>query len=712
MKNQRMILPSTGMVTIVLTILIFSCTKRPVILFDFNQDFDVSKVETTEGMKISLTDEKALRMEKGTVRQYRPSLVLKAPEGNWDLSGYESISIEVKNVGKEPHSVNCIINNPGDPPLPVGYIYEDIDVVTEGALLLWPGEEGFLKLPLIREQWADQEIDIIGMRGHPPVKRAKDLTNVNQIVVYIQKADKPFEVVIDNIRTEGLYKAPEEVQELKDFFPMIDEFGQYRHKEWPGKTHSLEELLAHGETEEMDLVSYPGPENWDQYGGWASGPQLEATGFFRVEKHEGKWWLVDPEGRLFWSHGICVVGRVQTTTITDREYMYSFLPPKDSPLGQFYEFTNTRRGYYKDYDSFGIYSYQQANMFRKYGQEWLEKDKEQTFRRMRSWGLNTCAGWSNRDYYERRQCPYTRSVSTGDCKIIEGYGISEGKGFPDPFDPSLRQILHEQLLEERGHSLNDPWCIGFFVDNELNWGWDGISLAIGTLRSPAVQPAKMEFVNDLRSRYQTIANLNEAWGSDFVSFNALLETTDLPDLDKAHHDLAAFYAKIAETYLQACREEVKRVAPNQLYFGCRFWSLNLAVAEAASKYCDAVSFNRYYYTIENFSLPGDIDLPLMFSEFHFGALDRGMLHPSLRQTKDQKQRAEIYKQFVQSALRYPNAIGTHWFQFRDQETTGRVGDGENYQLGFVDICDKPYEETIQASREIGYNMYEYRFSNH
>ena len=701
-----------GLVIISFTILVFSCTERSVILFDFNQDFDISKVERSEGMKISLTDEKALRLENATVRQYRPSLVLKAPEGNWDLSGYENITIEVKNVGTEPHSVNCIINNPGDPPLPTGYVYEDIDVVTEGALLLWPGEEGVLKLPLLREQWAEKEIEIIGMRGHPPVKRVKDLTNVNQIVVYIQKADKPFEVVIDNIRAEGLYKAPEEAQELQNFFPMIDEFGQYRHREWPGKTHSLEELLAHGEMEERDLISNPGPENWDQYGGWASGPQLEATGYFRVEKHEGKWWLVDPEGRLFWSHGICVVGGVQTTTITDREYMYSFLPPKDSPLGQFYEFTNTMRGYYKDYDSFEIYSYHQANMFRKYGQDWLEKDKEQTFRRMRSWGLNTCAGWSNRDYYEMRQAPYTVSVSTGGSRIIEGFGISEGRGFPDPFDPGFRQVLRETLAEEKGHSLGDPWCIGIFVDNELNWGWDGFSLTIGTLKSPATQPAKQEFINDLRTRYRTITSLNDEWGSDYSSFIALLEDTIPPDMKKAHGDLATFYGKIADAYLGVCCQEVKRVAPDQLYFGCRFWSVNLAVAEAASKYCDAVSFNRYYYTIDNFSLPGDIDMPLMFSEFHFGALDRGMLHPSLRQTKDQNHRAQIYIQFIQSALRNPNAIGTHWFQFRDQETTGRVGDGENYQLGFIDICDRPYEETIQACREIGYGMYEYRFANH
>jgi len=42
--------------------------------------------------------------------------------------------------------------------------------------------------------------------------------------------------------------------------------------------------------------------------------------------------------------------------------------------------------------------------------------------------------------------------------------------------------------------------------------------------------------------------------------------------------------------------------------------------------------------------------------------------------------------------------------------TGR-GDGENYQIGLVDICYNPYMEMIAALREIVYNMYKYRVSS-
>ena len=42
-----------------------------------------------------------------------------------------------------------------------------------------------------------------------------------------------------------------------------------------------------------------------------------------------------------------------------------------------------------------------------------------------------------------------------------------------------------------------------------------------------------------------------------------------------------------------------------------------------------------------------------------------------------------YGHYVSEALEHPAVVGTHWFQYRDQMVTGR-GDGENYQIGFVD----------------------------
>jgi hypothetical protein len=80
-----------------------------------------------------------------------------------------------------------------------------------------------------------------------------------------------------------------------------------------------------------------------------------------------------------------------------------------------------------------------------------------------------------------------------------------------------------------------------------------------------------------------------------------------------------------------------------------------------------------------------------------------MFHTGLKPTASQEERAASYRDYVSGALRNPHIVGTHWFQYQDQATTGR-GDGENYQIGLVDVCDAPYSETIAAVREVGYAL--------
>jgi len=39
-----------------------------------------------------------------------------------------------------------------------------------------------------------------------------------------------------------------------------------------------------------------------------------------------------------------------------------------------------------------------------------------------------------------------------------------------------------------------------------------------------------------------------------------------------------------------------------------------------------------------------------------------------------------------------------WFQWIDQPPTGR-SDGENYNIGFLDVTDRPYKELVDAVKE-------------
>ena len=102
------------------------------------------------------------------------------------------------------------------------------------------------------------------------------------------------------------------------------------------------------------------------------------------------------------------------------------------------------------------------------------------------------------------------------------------------------------------------------------------------------------------------------------------------------------------------------------------------------------------------------DKPYIIGEFHFGALDRGMFHTGLVSVEDQNERAQAFTDYVSDCLAHPNIVGCHWFQYTDSPTTGRSFDGENYQIGFTDVCDTPYPELIKASRAIGEKLYQAR----
>src|SRR5262249_49071107 len=49
--------------------------------------------------------------------------------------------------------------------------------------------------------------------------------------------------------------------------------------------------------------------------------------------------------------------------------------------------------------------------------------------------------------------------------------------------------------------------------------------------------------------------------------------------------------------------------------------------------------------------------------------------------------------------RKPDVVGAHWFQFYDHPPGGRVGDGEDYDFGLVDVQDRPYDELLAALAE-------------
>jgi hypothetical protein len=687
--------------------------------------FDASRAMDTA----VATPEASIQRDGSTVRvrvaksNSRPGVNFQPQTGGWDMTGLGYVEARVKNIGSRTLNVHLALDDPR------ANRTERKGCVIHSASIP-PGKVETLKVTITSQPPKVLEMAFRGMRAAPGGIGSRqsgslDPNNVVRISVYVYHPGADYEYEVSELRAGGApaFPLPER---LEDLFPMIDRFGQYVHKDWPGKIHSENDLARQREQEAADLAAHPGPKGRNQYGGWLDGPQLEATGRFRVAKWHDKWWLVDPDGRLFWSHGLVrVTWSCGYTPITGRRFLFADLPTSDSPFAPFYgRSTWAIRGLYER--GAETYNFTGANLLRKYGPHWPEAFSDVTHRRLRSWGLNTMANCSQPAIYLERKTPYTATVyslnsppedtpgGTGYVatiheggRVIEAASGGWGK-FPDVFDPSFKATLIKEVAQHKGKAVGDPWCLGYFLGNELTWGRDETWLASAVLKSPADQPAKKVLVGDLQQKYTSIENLNAAWGTNYASWDTLLRSTTAPDVRKARADLATFLDKTADAYFRQCREAVKEIDPEGLYLGCRFagWA-NDRIFRAAAQYSDVISVNRYAESVADLRLPSGIDKPVVIGEFHFGALDRGKFHASLRPVADQQARGAAYDKYVRSALENPWIVGTHWHQYGDQATTGR-DDGENFQNGFVDICDTPYAETIEACRQIGYELYEVR----
>ncbi|MBD3176037.1 MAG: beta-agarase [Armatimonadia bacterium] len=668
-------------------------------LYDFEPPFDTEPIETTD---VQLSTEEVdgdrwLVLETGHEAEW-PGIVLPGPEGAWDLKEFDRVELDVVNTGDNRVNAMIRVDNPGA---------DGANHCVQVGVELAPGESGTIVAPLpFMPRGPDGEpLDLFGMRGYPGAPKGFsdfDPSNTTQVLVFVPRPTEDHRFRVNDLRAVGDGAAM--TVDPEEFFPLIDRFGQYIHRDWPGKTGSEEDLIEAREREAEEIAAEPRPDSWNEWGGWADGPQLDATGFFRTEKVDGKWWLVDPSGRLFISHGVdCVGGWGDNTPIDDREHWFRGLPEEGDPLAAYYGRAHARHGHYAG-RSMRTFDFGAANLHRKYGEDWHGAFADRTHERLASWGINTIANWSDLQIGLMDRTPYVATIHF-DGKVLEG---SEGywAQFRDVFDPSFDEALESAASWNGERTGGDPWCLGYFVDNEISWGSE-TALAEATLTSPATQVAKQVFIEDLRAKYGEVSELNEAWDADHASWDALLESTDVPATDAAREDLLAFNAKTAETYFRKVRDAVKSVAPDQLYLGCRFAWVNDQVARIAAEYCDVVSYNLYMRSVEDFRFPGP-DVPLIIGEFHFGALDRGLFHTGLVSVESQEARAELYREYVRGMLRHPQFVGCHWFKYRDEATTGRPLDEENYQIGFVDICDRPYSETIAAVREIGRTMYEYR----
>lgn len=424
-----------------------------------------------------------------------------------------------------------------------------------------------------------------------------DLKNVEAMSVVM---DYPLNRPTLEIRSVSLSKTDAGSEFIEpDKLPVLDEFGQWAHADWPRKIRSREQLEKELADEEQAFG--PGDFGFCKYGGYAN-TKATATGFFRVEQIGGKWWFVDPDGHLFLSTGSNGMGGRRTEAGVSRD---------------------------------------------------------KTVARMEAWGLTTIGNWSSVSPSDTQRKAYVMTFS-GPRTQTSFLGMQDV--YSDEFAANADATAQKQCTSRK----DDPWLLGYFIGNEPPW------------------PGRESEVVELFLK-----------GSDTATQRKLKEFLAQGDTPDRRRE---FVYGMFERYLTLVGQAIKKYDPHHLNLGIRFGGTPPEAVLRMAKMFDVCSINVYEYepTKQMKGVYGATGRPIMIGEFHFGVPADG-LGAGLVQTASQLERAKGYRYYMEQAAALPCFVGAHWFCWRDEPVLGRF-DGENYNIGFLDVTDRPYPELVDAAR--------------
>ncbi len=237
---------------------------------------------------------------------------------------------------------------------------------------------------------------------------------------------------------------------------LVDQFGQDAATQFPGKVSTIEDLKRDVTTENSYYASFHPPIR-DIFGGLpdsGAGLGLTRTGFFHVQKHGAKWFMVDPIGNAYFHLGICGFQPGDDYTyVKDRQQVYAWLPPYDSE----YKTAFSTDAYW----SRDVFSFYIANLIRKYGSYDLQSYQERMITRVRRFGYNSIGAFSAiTDAARKASVPWTDILPLSPDSL--GGTIDGLRGIFDPFKPGVAQNMDAAFAKSVGPEANEPLLIGGF----------------------------------------------------------------------------------------------------------------------------------------------------------------------------------------------------------------------------------------------------------
>lgn len=393
-----------------------------------------------------------------------------------------------------------------------------------------------------------------------------------------------------------------------------------------------------------------------------------AQSFYRVVEKQGVWWFAKPGGGEMFSLGVDCVdpGQARETYRIDRPAYAAFR-------------------YYADNASWA----------------------KETLARLRAWNFNTLGGWCDLDALKTTpdaEMPYT---------VVLHLGASVNVPWCDVFSADTGRRIDDLARKLVTPHRDDSQLIGYFSDNELGW-WDD-SLFVFFLRQPRQNSARRVLLSLLRQQYHNDFSLlkRNFYTDDARSFSDLDRRANLmlrPGGD-GEKTVKQFVYLFARRYYQLIHDAIRRYDTNHLLLGDRYaQSCPLEVARAAGEYVDVISTNygadwpdggiSHFYLEGLHRMTGK---PVLISEFYFCARENRSGNKNSSDgfpvVSTQMERAASVRNNVTALAGTPYVLGAHWFQYYDEPAFGRA-DGENYNMGLVDIDNRPYEYLTAAFAQL------------
>ena len=390
-----------------------------------------------------------------------------------------------------------------------------------------------------------------------------------------------------------------------------------------------------------------------RFGGWLKGKR-NASGFFRVERIDDRWWMIDPDGGRFIFSGVCSV-RLNDKFSAKEAYEDKFGSP----------------------------------------QRWAEMTQD-SFRELSFRGIG---GFS--DYETLRSAakpmPYTVTLnvmSRFGKKLGLTHQASGHTGYVENclpvFHPDFEKHCIEACKKRLSDLKNDPWLVGVFSDNEL------------------------PIPSDMLDRMLALDGSKEGLAEMKAGAEAFMKAKKKKLVtEKLRREFVYF---VYDIYFRTTTKAIRLVLPNHLCLGARFHRpavANEAVWRAAGRWCDAISVNYYgVWTPKKNDLSNWYQWsqkPFMITEFYAKGVDSGMANTSGAGwlVRTQEDRGAFYQNFTLALLESKTCVGWHWFKYMDNDPANTKTDPSNRDSnkGMFNIRYKPYEPLLNAMRDLNNRTY-------